>query len=75
MHEKSRLPVCGRTFQASVEGRKGVRLEQATVSDQETRTIPIEIELAGRERLIGDEAEKPDSQEVRVHRVERKRAA
>ena len=45
------------------------------MSDQETRTIPIYVELADSERLIGDEAEKPDSQELRVHRVERKRAS
>ena len=30
-HEMSRLPDSGRTFEASVEGRKGVRLEAATL--------------------------------------------
>ena len=30
-HEKSRLPDSGRTFEASVDGRKGVRLESATL--------------------------------------------
>ena len=31
MHEKSKLPGCGRTCWASVEGRKGLTLEPATV--------------------------------------------
>ena len=31
MHEKSRLPDSGRTFKVGVEGRKGARLELATV--------------------------------------------
>ena len=31
MHEKSKLPDRGRTFEASVEGRKGMRLEPATL--------------------------------------------
>ena len=101
MHEKSRLPHSGRTFDACVEGRKGVRLEPATLlwlrerqvdiivrdwgttgcehrevtknilSDQQTQTIPSYTELADSERLIGDEAEKQDSQESRAHRFER----
>ena len=32
------------------------------VSAQETRAIPSYIELADSERLVGDETEKPDSQ-------------
>ena len=31
VHEKSRLQDSGRTFEATVEGRKGVRLEPATL--------------------------------------------
>ena len=32
------------------------------LSDQDTWTIPSYIELAGGERLMGDETERPDSQ-------------
>ena len=35
VHEKSRLPDCGRAFEASVEGRKEVRLEPATLLEQD----------------------------------------
>ena len=87
-NEKSRLPDSGRKFEASVEGHKRVRFEPATllwaskndgveiiVSDQDTRTIPGYFEFADSERLIGDEAERPDSQEFRIHFVEKKRSS
>ena len=41
------------------------------MSGQETQAVPSYVELADSESLIGDEAEKPDSQEFRVYRVER----
>ena len=53
MHEKSRLPHSGRTFKVGVEGRKGVRLEPATLRATETIGREHRLRLTrGREHRV-----------------------
>ena len=80
MHECMRREgchMCGRTIKVGVEGRKGVRLEPATLRDYEndrsttSREILDRLRTSRRFQLHRDENGETRQPEFRVHLVER----